>query len=71
MVTFEILYSDNTSENIGLCESVKIVRPALIFAHGLFGEQTSFYNTKYKKTNGDIAYFSSSNEWKYVKYFNL
>lgn len=71
MVTFEILYSDNTSENIGLCESVKIVRPALIFAHGLFGEQTSFYNTKYKKTNGDIAYFSSSNEWKYVKYLDL
>lgn len=71
MVSFNISYIDNTAETIELCEPVKIVRPALVFAHGLFGNPSSFYYSKYKMANGEVAYFNSSQEWKFVKYLDL
>lgn len=71
MVSFNISYIDNTAETIELCEPVKIVRPALVFAHGFLGNPSSFYYSKYKMANGEVAYFNSSQEWKFVKYLDL
>ena len=58
-VTFNIFYSDNTSEQEE--QIVKIVRPPLMLVHGINGDATSLENSKYPSKDGVIKYFSNDN----------